>query len=518
MHGTRFKKKVKSLLHKARESAFLAINVYNNPSTVFRSSGYVVLMNVAWTSLFHAIFERDGIKYYYKDSQDRRRYVLIDGERKSWDLSKCSKEYFKDGDNPLYQNIQFFIGIRNKIEHSFAPQIDPYIFGESQSYLLNFEEILVKEFGESYALADSLIFALQFSRIRTNQQIGAIRSLQSRHLRDIMAYIDNFRRNLDSRILSDPSYAFRVFLIPKPANRLTSADAAIEFIKWDPTKPEEMKMYEHLVTIIKEKSTIASPPNTNVSLVKDPLEAKERVLLVDRGRTNIENVVGITDDPAKASGVLVIEKLSDEIFNDVPRILDAAMILNKRFGDFPLSERATYFVYASREKIDSVEIAELFLKSSYDHYWPFYYWLLKVDSNITKNFIKSALDERLYPKVLALFRLFLVIKKDNWLNYVIDIMDSIKDFTQKPQWYWNLHYMLENKRNSKIYIALDLKPKQTILDYTVEQLLADNELANQILSTACKEYAINGKYERSLIRKLDLIANLEKLSNMLPEP
>ncbi len=112
MHRARFKKKVKSLLHKARESAFLAINVYNNPSTVFRSSGYVVLMNIAWTSLLHAIFERDRIKYYYKDSQDRRRYVLIDGERKSWDLSKCSKEYFKNGDNPIYQNIQFFIGIK----------------------------------------------------------------------------------------------------------------------------------------------------------------------------------------------------------------------------------------------------------------------------------------------------------------------------------------------------------------------------------------------------------------------
>ncbi len=141
----------------------------------------------------------------------------------------------------LYYHITYMTLLRNKVEHSFAPQIDPYIFGECQSYLLNFEEILVKEFGESYALADSLIFALQFSRIRTNQQIGAIKSLQSRHLRDIMAYIDNFRGNLDSRTLSDPSYAFRVFLIPKSANKITSADAAIEFIKWDPTKPEEMK-------------------------------------------------------------------------------------------------------------------------------------------------------------------------------------------------------------------------------------------------------------------------------------
>lgn len=195
------------------------------------------------------------------------------------------------------------------------------------------------------------------------------------------------------------------------------------------------------------------------------------------------------------------------------------MLLNKQFGDFPLSERATCFVYANREKIDSIEVAELFLKSSYENYWPFYYWLLKVDSNDVKNFIKSALDKMIYPKVFALFRLFITIKKDNWLNYVTDIKDSFRGLPQKPPWCSSLENMLYNKeRYSSIYAALDMNPKLTILNYKIEQLVENNDLTNQLLSTTCKEYAINGKYERSLIRKLDLIAHLEKLSDMLPDP
>ena len=64
--GRRLSKKVKSLLQKSRESALLAVEVYNKPNTTFRSGGYIVLMIIAWTSLFHAIFERQKIKYFYK--------------------------------------------------------------------------------------------------------------------------------------------------------------------------------------------------------------------------------------------------------------------------------------------------------------------------------------------------------------------------------------------------------------------------------------------------------------------
>ena len=67
-------------------------------------------MIIAWTSLFHAIFEKRKIKYYYK-KQDSQRYIKIDGEKKSWDITKCCEEYFSDKNSPMKKNLEFFISL-----------------------------------------------------------------------------------------------------------------------------------------------------------------------------------------------------------------------------------------------------------------------------------------------------------------------------------------------------------------------------------------------------------------------
>jgi uncharacterized protein DUF3644 len=47
-------RQVKAALEKARDSALLAVEVYNKPAVKFKSGGYITLMVIAWTSLFHA--------------------------------------------------------------------------------------------------------------------------------------------------------------------------------------------------------------------------------------------------------------------------------------------------------------------------------------------------------------------------------------------------------------------------------------------------------------------------------
>jgi hypothetical protein len=49
-------RQVKAALEKARDSALLAVEVYNKPAVKFKSGGYITLMVIAWTSLFHAVF------------------------------------------------------------------------------------------------------------------------------------------------------------------------------------------------------------------------------------------------------------------------------------------------------------------------------------------------------------------------------------------------------------------------------------------------------------------------------
>lgn len=254
--GRGLSKNVNNLLGKAKESALLAVEIYNKPSISFRSGAYVTLMMVAWTSLFHAIFEKKRISYYYKRG---RRYEYVDGEKKSWELKKCVCQYIPEQNDPIRKNLEFFIGLRNKIEHRFMPSIDSQIFGECQSLLINFEEILTKEFGQKHAISGNLVFALQFSKY--NQQKNVIKQEAKVQVKRVLKYIQEFRQNIDEKLWQDERFSFRVLLIPKIGSNKNSSDIAVEFIKYDPTKPEEMEKYKHLVALVKEKEKIVQVAN-----------------------------------------------------------------------------------------------------------------------------------------------------------------------------------------------------------------------------------------------------------------
>ncbi len=143
------KGKTKNMLESSIESALTAVQVYNNPLAKFRTENYITLMIIAWTRLLHSHFYHTiGDKYYYKDSGSNR-YCMVDGERKAWDLTTCIKKYGKLS-NSIVKNIEFFIRIRNKIEHRHIDKNDlgEMIFGECQSLLYNFESTLIDFFLE----------------------------------------------------------------------------------------------------------------------------------------------------------------------------------------------------------------------------------------------------------------------------------------------------------------------------------------------------------------------------------
>jgi len=82
-------------LEKARESAFLAVETYNRPRTSFRSGGYIVLMCIAWTALFHAIFFKRNVKPFYRKKaiEDISKLSTAIGRRGSFpNVSRSSGE------------------------------------------------------------------------------------------------------------------------------------------------------------------------------------------------------------------------------------------------------------------------------------------------------------------------------------------------------------------------------------------------------------------------------------------
>lgn len=264
--------KTKSTLESSIDSALLAVEVYNKPRTTFRSEAFVTLMIMAWTRLLHAQLNSTiGDRYYYKKNN---RYELIDGERKAWELSACIKKYGKLSE-PVEKNLQFFIALRNKIEHRHIQkrEIDTLIFGECQALLFNYETTLIELFGQAYALNEALVYSLQFSHLRTPNQEKANKSALSKDLADVVSYVDKYRHSLTDDVYNSHEYSIKLLQVPKISNT-ERADAAIEFVRWDELSEEDKKAYDQVAVIIKNKKVRIEA--TNVKRLK-PYEVVQKV-------------------------------------------------------------------------------------------------------------------------------------------------------------------------------------------------------------------------------------------------
>ncbi len=253
------KGKTKTTLESSIDSALLAVEIYNKPRTAFRSEAFITLMVIAWTRLFHAHFNSTiGDRYYYKK---KGRYEIIDGERKAWELGTCIKKYGKLT-APVEKNLQFFISLRNKIEHRHIDkrEVDALIFGECQALLYNYETILINTFGPQYALNEALVYSLQFSHLRTPKQKEANKSALSKDLSNIVGYIEKYRAGLDDDTYNSQEYSIKLIQIPKISNT-NRADAAIEFVKWDELSHEDRAAYEQIAVIVKDKRVAVSAAN-----------------------------------------------------------------------------------------------------------------------------------------------------------------------------------------------------------------------------------------------------------------
>ena len=250
-----FKRDLKVLteqyLEKSVESAYLAVDIYNRPQTKFRTDGYIVLMIIAWTSLFHSIFEESGIDYFYKESNGS--YKDVDGDKKTWELSECIK-YTNLIAQPVKDNLRFMIGLRNKIEHRFFPELDLDVCGECQAMLLNYEELLVKTYGIGYSLQANIAIPLQLVRFGDETKKDAIQQFYTNNFDDIKRYICDFRSALSDDIYNDMRYSFKVFLVPKLKNNRNKNDLSIEFLHINDVDPNDYDNMIKSIALIKEKT------------------------------------------------------------------------------------------------------------------------------------------------------------------------------------------------------------------------------------------------------------------------
>lgn len=274
---------VKNCLNKARESALLAVETYNKPATSFKSGGYIVLMCIAWTSLFHAVFFKRGVKPFYREN-DGKRFKRIDGEIQFWELKHCVKEYFKGDENAIRKNIEFFIPLRNKLEHKFLPELDTNIFAECEAFLLNFDKIIEREFGETQCIRESLSFALQLFPSSATLEQG-VRS--SKDAERISKFIEKYRSSISTDILNSGEYSFKAFLI-QVANHNSQTALPIQFFPYDKMTEEEKRKVERIAGLIKEKQIpVANKDTLLPSVVVNQVQQRLGDIKITKGKKQI---------------------------------------------------------------------------------------------------------------------------------------------------------------------------------------------------------------------------------------
>jgi hypothetical protein len=277
------KGKTKQILDSSIDSALLAVEIYNKPRTPFRIENYISLMIIAWTRLFHAYFyHTKGDVFYYK-KKNSNRYERVDGEKKAWELKTCIKKY-KLLDEPIKANLEFFIKLRNKIEHRHIGKEDIglEIFGECQSLLYNYENLLIKFFGEENTLNESLAFALQFSSMRTVEQQISNKTILSKDIKEIIGFIEKYRSSLDNKTFNSQEYSIKLIQIPKILNNKKKNVPAIEFVNWSSLSREDKKRFEKITALIKDKIVKAEVINPGKLKAGDVVKnVKEKTSIKD---------------------------------------------------------------------------------------------------------------------------------------------------------------------------------------------------------------------------------------------
>jgi hypothetical protein len=243
----------------SRDEASLAVRLYNDPAEVRAFEGFIVHMHVAWLYLLHAQFTRDSKDYRYWRKDKPRLLEKIHGEPKRWELARCVKERWPDPKDPVRANIEFFIGLRNKVEHRYAKQqqaLVAVVGGQAQALLLNYEEELTMQFGEVESLALRLRFPV-FIGSFTDEGERTLRRLRKTLPTSLRRFITEYSANLDPSVSHDPRYELRLRVFQELAPKSDPDALSVQYTRFDDMTDDQKAAVEDAgkkgLVVVKER-------------------------------------------------------------------------------------------------------------------------------------------------------------------------------------------------------------------------------------------------------------------------
>jgi len=130
----------------------------------------------------------------------------------------------------LRENLGVWIGLRNCVAHRHLPTLDYTVMPHAQATLMNFERVIVDEFGAEYALAERLSVPLQLQGFRDPDVLASRKNLQSSLPLDVQHLLARPEQD-NPALTTDDTFMLRVLFMPFVPASEKSPDAVAYFVK-----------------------------------------------------------------------------------------------------------------------------------------------------------------------------------------------------------------------------------------------------------------------------------------------
>lgn len=253
--------KYMQMVEASQDEAQLAVRLYNDPAESRSFEAFIVHMHVAWLYLLHAQFARDKVDCRYWRTVGKRKYLeRIDGEPKQWELARSVRERWPSDQEPVRANLEFFIGLRNKIEHLYARRaqvaLTAVLGGQAQALLLNYEEELVAQFGVERSLATRLRFPVFIGSFTTAGEQALLR-LRKHLPAALRTYIAAYEASLSQSVANDPRFELRLRVFQELAPKAGPDTLPLQFTRFDDMTDEQKSAVEEAgkkgLVVVKER-------------------------------------------------------------------------------------------------------------------------------------------------------------------------------------------------------------------------------------------------------------------------
>jgi hypothetical protein len=247
-----------SQLQHGRNAALSALRVWNDPTGTFRTQNFALLFVTAWNSVALALLLRDGREW--RALNEAGAPLLVDGRERAKEPGDLVATAMPGSRyQGLRRNIEFWIGLRNRVAHRDLPALDAVVIPQAQAGLLNLEAVLAEHFGNVYLLAERLSVPLQLSGFRDPGVLTSVKKLQAGLPLDVQTYLAG-QAETNEQLIDDPTYMLRVTFLPTVPASGRNPDLVAYFVK-----PGQVS--EDLGQALKEYTVlpkVVSPPRPNL--------------------------------------------------------------------------------------------------------------------------------------------------------------------------------------------------------------------------------------------------------------